>query len=236
MFKVLLESRGTRERRSLVSVVSACAHAALIVAAAVATTRAEPPPVRPATVDTTLLYHPPRAPERQQRTRVPSAGGAEQRDRPELVEPMPPVGPVSTDGIPPLELTLEMTGAGAVVAPLPAVGPADGAAGPTREAGGVYGPGDRYVEKPAMAAPGSARPRYPEMLRQAGVAGEVEVEFVVDTTGRAEPGSLRILRSDHELFSAAVRSALPAMRFLPAEAGGRRVRQLVRQPFSFAVR
>jgi hypothetical protein len=33
-----------------------------------------------------------------------------------------------------------------------------------------------------------------------------------------------------------VRAVLPALRFLPAEAGGRRVRQLVRQPFTFALR
>lgn len=237
MFKVLLESRGTRERRSLVSVVSVSAHAALIVGAAVATSSAEPPPVPRDMVDTTLVYHPQRDPERQRSTAVSRSRGAAPRDQPGLIVPVPPFSPVTTAGLPSLDVDLgEVMRAGPPADPLLDRGAAEGVAGSGADPGGVYGPGDRYVEKPAMAARGSPQPRYPEMLRQAGVEGAVEVEFVVDTLGRAEPGSLKILRSDHELFAAAVRAALPAMRFVPAEAGGRRVRQLVRQPFSFAVR
>jgi protein TonB len=37
------------------------------------------------------------------------------------------------------------------------------------------------------------------------------------------------------MFEQAVRSALPNMRFLPAEIGGRKVKQLVQQPFVFAL-
>jgi protein TonB len=91
------------------------------------------------------------------------------------------------------------------------------------------------VEKPVVPAPGSASPRYPDMLRQAGVEGEVLAQFVVDTTGRAEPGSLKILKSSHDLFVQAVKNALPNMRFIPAEVGGRKVKQLVQQPFTFAI-
>src|SRR5919112_5631058 len=89
------------------------------------------------------------------------------------------------------------------------------------------------VEKPVVPAPGSTQPRYPDMLRQAGVEGEVLAQFVVDTTGRAEAGSLKILKSSHDLFIQSVRNALPQMRFIPAEVGGRKVKQLVQQPFSF---
>jgi protein TonB len=32
-----------------------------------------------------------------------------------------------------------------------------------------------------------------------------------------------------------VKQALPAMRFVPAEVGGKKVKQLVQQPFSFAI-
>jgi protein TonB len=94
---------------------------------------------------------------------------------------------------------------------------------------------ESQVEKPATVVPGAPAPRYPEILKTAGVEGEVDVSFVVDTTGRADPASLRILRSTHDLFDAAVRSALPAMRFLPAEVGGRKVRQQVQQPFVFRI-
>lgn len=91
------------------------------------------------------------------------------------------------------------------------------------------------VEKPVMQAPGSAQPRYPDILKSAGVEGEVLAQFVVDTTGRAEAGSFKVLKTSHELFAAAVKNALPNMKFLPAEVGGRKVRQLVQQPFVFAI-
>ena len=91
------------------------------------------------------------------------------------------------------------------------------------------------VEKPVVPAPGSTSPRYPDILRQAGVEGEVLAQFVVDTTGKAEPGSLKVLKSSHDLFVQAVRNALPGMRFIPAEVGGRKVKQLVQQPFTFSI-
>ena len=65
--------------------------------------------------------------------------------------------------------------------------------------------------------------------------GTVMAQFIVDSTGRVEPGSFKVLKSDHDLFTAAVKSALPNMRFLPAEVGGRHVKQLVQQPFQFAL-
>ena len=89
------------------------------------------------------------------------------------------------------------------------------------------------VEKQVAPAPGNAPPRYPDMLRSANVEGEVLVQFVVDTTGRVERGSVKILKSSHELFTNAVQSALNSMRFYPAEIGGRKVKQLVQQPFNF---
>ena len=94
---------------------------------------------------------------------------------------------------------------------------------------------DFQVEKPVATAAGSASPRYPDILRSAGVEGEVLAQFVVDTMGRVEIPSFKVLRKSHDLFEAAVKSALPNMRFLPAEVGGRKVRQLVQQPFVFAL-
>lgn len=94
---------------------------------------------------------------------------------------------------------------------------------------------DFEVQKPVVQVPGSAAPRYPELLKAGGVEGEVLVEFTVDTTGRADPASLKVLKSTHELFALAVKNAMPGMRFLPAEVDGRRVKQLVRQPFVFAI-
>jgi len=94
---------------------------------------------------------------------------------------------------------------------------------------------DFQTEKPVMQAPNSASPAYPDILRQAGVEGEALVSFVVDTSGRVDQATFKVIRTTHELFASAVKSVLPRMRFIPAELGDRKVRQLVQQPFSFAI-
>lgn len=91
------------------------------------------------------------------------------------------------------------------------------------------------VERPVMQAPNSATPVYPDVLRQAGVEGEVLVSFVVDTSGRVELSSFKVIRATHEFFATAVKNALPRMRFIPAELGTHKVRQLVQQPYSFTI-
>ncbi|HEX9129121.1 MAG TPA: energy transducer TonB [Gemmatimonadaceae bacterium] len=91
------------------------------------------------------------------------------------------------------------------------------------------------VEKQVGLIPGSAPPRYPEVLRSSGVEGRVIAQFVVDEMGRAEGGSLRFVRSDNQLFEDAVRVAFVRMRFIPAEIGGMKVRQLVQMPFVFTL-
>ncbi|MBA3918438.1 MAG: hypothetical protein C0516_07620 [Gemmatimonas sp.] len=94
---------------------------------------------------------------------------------------------------------------------------------------------DFQVEKPVVMAPGSQGPAYPDMLRTAGIEGTVLAQFVVDTTGRAEMNTFKALKSDNDLFTNAVKNALQRMRFLPAEVGGRKVKQLVQQPFQFSL-
>ncbi|MDQ6828838.1 MAG: energy transducer TonB, partial [Gemmatimonadota bacterium] len=58
-------------------------------------------------------------------------------------------------------------------------------------------------------------------------------QFNVDTAGRAEPASFKVLKSTNDLFTSSVRNVLPQMRFYPAETGGRKVRMVVQQPFVF---
>lgn len=94
---------------------------------------------------------------------------------------------------------------------------------------------EHEVEKPVVQAPNSAAPSYPDILRQAGVEGHALVSFVVDTTGRVDATTFKVIQSTHDLFAASVRNALPRMRFLPAETGSGKVRQLVQQSFSFAI-
>jgi len=102
-----------------------------------------------------------------------------------------------------------------------------------REPAGPYA--GEAVDRQASVIAGSPHPEYPEGLRAAGISGRVDAQFVVDTSGHVERGSFTVIASDGDQFADAVRRALPAMRFHPAEAGGRRVRQLVRQVFAFTL-
>jgi bla regulator protein blaR1 len=90
------------------------------------------------------------------------------------------------------------------------------------------------VEKQAAVAR-AAQPRYPDMLRAANVEGEVLAQFVVDTMGKAEMSSFKVIKTSHDLFSNSVRDALPQMTFHPAAVGGRKVRQVVQMPFQYAL-
>ena len=89
------------------------------------------------------------------------------------------------------------------------------------------------VEKPVMARDGYPAPRYPSLLETTKTAGEVLAQFVVDTAGRVETGSARILRSSDALFANSVVNVLPRLRFYAAEVGGRKVRAVVQIPFRF---
>jgi protein TonB len=91
------------------------------------------------------------------------------------------------------------------------------------------------VERQVTLRTGGRAPRYPNSLRASGIQGEVIALFVVSEAGRVEPTSVRFVRSDHVLFEAAVREALDGMRFNAAEAGGKKVRQLVQMPFLFTL-
>jgi hypothetical protein len=70
---------------------------------------------------------------------------------------------------------------------------------------------------------------------RAVVPGEVLAQFVVDTLGRPEPGSLCLLFKDvGPALGGQVVAILPRLRFRPAELPkGRRVRQIVQTPFRF---
>jgi beta-lactamase regulating signal transducer with metallopeptidase domain len=91
------------------------------------------------------------------------------------------------------------------------------------------------IEKPVMQVPDSPAPVYPGILKLAGIEGEVYAAFVVGPDGLADTATFKVLKSTHALFTIAVRNALPNMRFVPAEVRGRKVKQLVQEPFVFAI-
>jgi hypothetical protein len=79
------------------------------------------------------------------------------------------------------------------------------------------------------------QPLYPEALLFTGVTGQVLAEFVVDTLGHVELDTFGVIASTNPKFTQAVQRALPEWAYAPAMLNGKRVRQLVQQPFTFVV-
>ena len=92
---------------------------------------------------------------------------------------------------------------------------------------------DFQVERQAAPLPNNPAPRYPDALRNAGVEGEVVAQFVLNRDGRPDMGTFKVLRTTHDLFTQAVKTTLPNMRFKPAQVGGMPVRQLIQTSFQF---
>jgi periplasmic protein TonB len=227
MLGTLLESNSKKSRSIAGAITSVAAHTALIVAAVYATAQARserrspPETIRP-------LY----MPRPITATRVPSAATPSQ-SRP-IARSLMFVEPKLSIDVPSID-------AAGIVAkpgdfPTTSVGADAPNAGGDGGAGSVHAPfrADQ-VEKQVALVPGAAPPRYPELLRSSGIEGQVIALFVVDEHGRSEEDSVRFVRSDNQLFEGAVRVALRRMRFIPAEVGGRRVRQLVQMPFVFTL-
>ena len=76
-------------------------------------------------------------------------------------------------------------------------------------------------------------PRYPPVLQSAGIAGSVDLQYVVDTTGHAEPNSFKVMKTTHPAFVDPAEEAIRKGVFKPAKFKGVPVRQLVQQRISF---
>jgi protein TonB len=237
MFDNLIESKAKRKRSIGGTLFSFALHLVLIVAAVNATLSAgqklEKAKAEKVEFVQVKKEEPP-PPKEQPKVEVP----------PDVVaSPQPPKGfqilsaPIKIpDVIPDIDLSKavtreeDFTGKGAVGGT--ARGVTGGVAAPVNSDQPLF---DFQVEKPAAANPNNQPPTYPNQLRAANIEGQVVAKFTVDTTGRADMRSLEILKSDHELFTAAVRNSLPNMRFFPAEVGGRKVKQVVQMPFQFSL-
>jgi periplasmic protein TonB len=76
---------------------------------------------------------------------------------------------------------------------------------------------------------------YPPLLRDAGVAGTVNVRFRVLEDGRVDGESIEVTNSTHEQFNDPAIRAVRALRFRPAKVNGRPVKVWVEQPITFQV-
>lgn len=229
MLDMLLESRSRSHRRAAPrdAAASVLIHATVIVGAVVATAPAAHQ-LEKAVEEAHVVFVPPAPPPMPPNAvmpsvRVPSASS--QRWTFSVPTVVPPAIPLIQPGPVISEETV------ARVSPLSS---AVAISGSPPVSGQVFV--DGQVDRPVVPYADNVPPRYPPLLQSAALEGDVVAQFVVDTLGRVELPSIKVVRSSHDLFERAVRDALARARFHPARIGGVGVRQLVEQRFAFSIR
>jgi periplasmic protein TonB len=80
------------------------------------------------------------------------------------------------------------------------------------------------------------QPVFPDLLKQAQIQGRVLARAIIDTTGRIEPNSIKILQTPNPGFNPGVIDALRKSLFRPARVHGRAVRIMIDIPFDFTIK
>ncbi len=226
MLTQLLESSPRRRPRHYTILFSIVGHAIALSGAVVAAH----PPMEPDNPERVITWHPPPPPPQPcTRCEAASARGTRGEGRaPMSALPSEPTAVFNVDVLDDVELGDE-----GVVIPAH-----EWRRGITSERSGEpEARGERaIVDREVIPHSSNPAPRYPAELRSTNIEGRVDARFVVDTTGRVIMGSVTVDASTHPAFSRAVVEALRQARFTPAESRGRRVPQLVTQPFVFLLR
>lgn len=78
-------------------------------------------------------------------------------------------------------------------------------------------------------------PRYPEMLRRAGIEGYVILRFVVDADGQVDEDEVTVIESTHPRFEKPAIQAVTGSRFSPGRVSGKAVATLVQTRVDFTL-
>ena len=231
MFNQLLESKAKRQKMAGGTMFSVVLHTVLIGAAVYATARAGIKDEKSKAEKIQFVEmkkEPPKVPDKPPPPKEV------------VVKPPPPKGfqvlraPMRIDiKIPEIDLSKAITNESDFSGKGVKGGTGTGVVGGVANANQTYF--EFQVEKPAEMLAESPKPKYPSVLESSGIAGEVQAQFVVSSSGKADMDSFKVLKSSNELFTQAVKNVLPRMRFSPAMIGGKPVNQLVQQSFQFAV-
>ena len=89
-------------------------------------------------------------------------------------------------------------------------------------------------ERPTVLS--APRLAYPDALRKVGTEARVLVQAVIDTMGRAEPGTVKVVQSPDPGFDRNAREYVLKVLFRPARIHGRPVRVLLQVPVEFRLR
>src|SRR5438094_396094 len=236
MFDNLIESKAKKQKRAGGVMFSAVLHAVLISGAVYGTLQAKDAIEKPKSEKVEFV-------EMKKKDEPPPPKEEPKPPPPDVVVKAPPpkgfqvlTAPIKIpDVLPDIDLSKKVTNEEDFSGKGVAGGIAKGVVGGTPQPVSDQPYFEFQVEKQVAAMPGNPAPRYPDMLRSANVEGEVLAQFVVDTRGRAEMNTFKVLKPSHDLFTNAVKSALANMKFYPAEVGGRKVKQLVQMPFVFSL-
>lgn len=76
---------------------------------------------------------------------------------------------------------------------------------------------------------------YPDLLKKAGIQGVVMVQAIIDTAGRVEQNSVRVVSSANPGFDSPARDYVLKTLFRPARVYGHAVRVLVEVPVTFTI-
>ncbi len=230
MFETLIESKAKKKRTVGQTLVSLVVHGVLIFAAVKATQSvAETTKEKP--VDTTMVFlrpppptpPPPPPPEPVVVTTNPPPKGFQTVVAPtDIPKVIPPVN-LQEKPFDPRDFTGKGVEGGVATGVVGGTGPVDVKAQVFTEA---------QLDDPVSPI-NIPTPRYPPVLESAGIAGRVVVQFIVDTTGHAEPNSFKVIETSHQLFVESAKESIQKAVFKPARFHGRPVRQLVQLPISF---
>ncbi len=108
-----------------------------------------------------------------------------------------------------------------------------------RANGIVVGGGEVYAEAIVEERPellSAPPPIYPPLLRQAGIQGRVVLRAIVDTTGRVEPASIRIVKSPSAGFEQPTKDWVLKALFRPARMHGQAVRVFISLPVDYSLK
>jgi protein TonB len=228
VFENLLESKAKRQRSVGQTVASVAVHGAIIFAA-VKATQGVAESIKDRPVDTTMVFlkppeapPPPPPPEQVVVANPPPKGFQTVVAPTDIPKDIPPID-LKQKAFDPKDFTGKGVEGGVGTGVLGGTGPVDVKAEVFTEA---------ELDDPVSPI-SIPTPRYPPVLQSAGIAGSVDVQYIVDTTGHAEPSSFKVLKSTHQAFEEPAREAIMKGVFKPAKFRGKLVRQLVQQRISF---
>jgi periplasmic protein TonB len=227
MLGQLLESSPKHARRHYSAIVSFVGHA-IVLSGAVAAARPVSDTADPQTIITWHPLAPPPPPPCTECSTPTRSGSGKSRGLPRVPPTQHGLGEIAID----LPSDVDAITDGVEISAEEWQGGMTG-----RESGRTdAGPERAIVDREVVPFSTNPAPRYPAELRAAHIEGRVLARFVVDTTGRVIMRTVNVEAADHPAFGVAVIDALRQSRFQPAEFRGRRVQQLVSQPFVFLLR